>query len=307
MNIKEIAKFVNDEKAAIAFVEGLRWPNGPVCPHCGSGEKVYALEGKTTRAGLRKCGKCRKQFTVRVGTIFEDSHIPLGKWLYAIFQMCSSKKGVSANQLKRELGLTYKSAWFLCHRVRLAMSQPPLIGMLGSGGKTVEIDETYIGGKVSNNTRKQRLGSGHVGKAVVMTLIERDGEARTFHTPDARARSLRPVIRIAVSDTAHVVTDQYQAYFGIGKHVASHKVINHSKSYVRGIIHINFAESYHSLLKRGIFGTFHHVSEKHLSRYLREFEFKWNSRKVTDGERTSNAIRGALGKRLMYKTPLSSN
>jgi len=305
MNLSDVAKFLNDERAAVAFVEGLRWPEGPICPHCGSGEKVYALEGKTTRIGLRKCGKCRKTFTARIDTIFEDSHIPLGKWLYAIFQMCSAKKGVSANQLKRELGLTYKSAWFLCHRIRLAMSQPPLIGMLGSGGKTVEIDETYVGGRISNNKRKPRLGSDHVGKAVVMTLIERDGEARTFHTPDARARSLRPVIRVAVSDTAHVVTDQYQGYFGIGKFVGKHSVINHTRSYVRGLIHINFAESYHSLLKRGILGTFHHVSEKHLARYLREFEFKWNSRKEADGDRAIAAIRGAEGKRLTYKPLLT--
>lgn len=300
MEIQEVAQALVDENKAVELVERMRWPNGPICPHCGEHVRIYALRGKTTRLGLRKCGRCRKQFTVRVGTIFEDSHIPLSKWLYAIRLMCSSKKGVSANQLMRELGITYKSAWFMCHRIRVAMTKPPLSGKLGMEGQIVEVDETYIGGKAGNNKHKDFTPK---EKPIVMTLIERDGDVRTVKLPNTKRGTLQTVVRMNVCEAAHIMTDSHTGYPGLKKHFRMHDTVNHSQEYVRGIIHTNFAESYHSLLKRGIFGTYHHVSEKHLPRYLREFEFRWNSRKATDGARAVEAIKGAEGKRLTYKQP----
>jgi len=306
MNLAELGPYFANETKAIEFVESLMWPTGAVCPHCGGVEKLYRIKpnpSKRVRPGLWKCGHCRKQFTVKVGTIFEDSKLPMSKWLLAIYMMCSSKKGVSANQLHRSLGISYKAAWFVCHRIRLAMTQEPLLGKLGGGGGIVEVDETYIGGKIGNNKRKRYQGRGVVSKIPVMTLIERGGDVRTFKVPNTKRGTLQTVVRPNVDDTALIVTDQNAAYRGLGRHYANYGVINHSKSYVRGILHTNFAESYHSLLKRGILGTFHHVSEQHLSRYLREFEFRWNSRKITDGERTFSAIKGAKGKRLKYQAP----
>ncbi len=301
MNFAELAPYFADEEKAIRFVEKMIWPGGkPICPHCGGVDKAYRINGKNTRPGLLKCGHCRKQFTVKVGTIFESSHIPMTKWLMAIYMMCNAKKGVSANQLHRSLGISYKSAWFLCHRVREAMNKEPLKTKLSG---EVEVDETYIGGKAKNNMRKKRRGPDAHKKIPVMTLIERDGKARTFRMPDQLHNKMRAVVLPNVHPSAHLITDGHPAYKGLDRYFDRHSRIDHSKEYVRGIIHINFAESYHSLLKRGIFGTFHHVSEKHLSRYLREFEFKWNSRKQSDGERTVAAIRGAKGKRLMYRTP----
>jgi len=307
MNFADLAPYFADEERAIELVEGLMWPNGPVCPHCGGVDKAYRIKGKTARPGLLKCGHCRKQFTVRVGTIFESSHIPLTKWLIAIYMMCSSKKGVSANQLHRALGISYKAAWFLCHRIRYAMTQPPLVGKLSG---IVEADETYIGGRARGGPR----GRGAHNKAIVMALLERDGQVRTFPVPNIKRETLQSVIRLNVEDTAHIMTDSLASYLasykGLGKHFASHDAVDHSKEYVRGmeyvrgIVHTNFAESYFSLLKRGILGTFHHVSEKHLPRYLREFEYRWNSRHATDGERTSEAIKMAANKRLMYRKPL---
>ena len=311
MSLVQLAPYFSNEDKAIEFVESLLWPEGPNCPHCGSVEKQYRIKAnpeRKVRAGLHKCGQkeCRKQYTVKVGTIFEDSKIPLSKWLMAIALMCSSKKGVSANQLHRELEISYKSAWFLCHRVRYAMTQEPLVGKLGSGGGIVEVDETYIGGKISNNRRRPYQGRGTVSKIPVMTLIERGGDVRTFKVPNVRRGTLQAIVLPNVDSTAHIMTDQHAGYKGLDKWFASHEAVDHSKHYVRGIIHTNFAESYHSLLKRGILGTFHHVSEKHLPRYLREFEYRWNSRKATDGERTIDAIRGAKGKRLMYQRPTLS-
>ena len=297
MNFADLAPYFADQEKAIELVEGLLWPSGPVCPHCGGVDKAYRIKGKSARPGLLKCGHCRKQFTVRVGTIFESSHIPLTKWLIAIYMMCSSKKGVSANQLHRALGISYKAAWFLCHRIRYAMTQPPLVGKLSG---IVEADETYIGGRARGGPR----GRGAHKKAIVMALLERDGQVRTFPVPNIKRGTLQSVIRLNVEDTAHIMTDSLASYKGLGKHFASHDAVDHSKEYVRGIVHTNFAESYFSLLKRGILGTFHHVSEKHLPRYLREFEYRWNSRHASDGERTEAWIKAAKGKRLMYREPL---
>lgn len=310
-SIADLAPYIADEDKARELFEKLRWPNGPVCPHCGNTDRVYRLKPKTGskrpgRKGLLKCGACRAQFTVTVKTVFEDSRIPLGKWLYAIFMMCSSKKGISAKQLQRELGLSYKAAWFMCHRVRLAMTKEPLAAKLGTGGGIVELDETFVGGRVSNNRHKAKTEAAGK-KVIVMTLIDREsGEARTFKVPNTRKGTLQTIAKPNVDGTAHIVTDAHRGYTGIEKHFASHHTVDHSQTYVRSLIfHTNFAESYHSLLKRGIVGSFHHVSEKHLPKYLREFEFRWNSRKVTDTERTVAAINGADGKRLLYRMPVT--
>lgn len=295
-SITDLAPFLADEDKCRKLFEDLRWPNGVVCPKCGHDERIYELKGTTT--GRFKCGSCRKQFTVRVGTIFEDSKLPLSKWLYAIWLMCSSKKGVSAAQLQRELGITYKSAWFVCHRVRHAISA----GVFGDKLKgPVEIDETYIGGKPKNNRRKPKH---KFKKATVVTMIEREtGRAATYPMPNANKPYMQALVKLTVDSEATLMTDEHPSYVGLDAHFAGHERVQHSKEYVRGNVHINFAESYHSLLKRGLFGTYHHVSKKHLPKYLREFEYRWNTRHMTDGERTIAAIQMAPGRRLYYSNP----
>ena len=310
MNLAELSTVVADEAKAFEMIESIRWPEGPVCPNCDATDRIKKLEGVKdkrgrVRLGLWKCYHCRSQFTVRKGTIFEESPIPLGKWILAIHLMCSSKKGISANQLKRELGISYQSAWFLTHRVRLAMTQEPLAGMLGRDGGVVEIDETFVGGKPKNN--RHRSKTARAGKKVaVMTLIDREGHAVTTVVPNVRKSTLQEIAKPIVDKSATIITDAHLSYEGLGDHFHAHHAVDHSKHYVRAVIlHTNFAESYHSLLKRGLIGTFHHVSEKHLPRYLNEFEFRWNSRSVSDGDRTKSAIRGAEGKRLTYRPLLS--
>ncbi len=293
-DITKLAEYFSDEKKAIELIERLRWPGGPVCPHCES-KKAYRLRVKSSRRKLWKCAKCRKQFSVMVGTIFEDSHIPLKKWLVAIYLMCSSKKGISANQLHRSLKLTYKSTWFMCHRIRYAMSQPLLADKLKG---IIEADETYIGGKARGT-----VGRGADKKVPVLALIERGGGARSFLLPNVGGGTIRSLIKGHVEIEAEIMTDQFPSYKGLGKHFADHHVVEHGKQYVRGIVHTNFAESYFSLLKRGIMGTFHHVSEKHLPFYLAEFDFRWNERELLDGDRTAEAIKCIEGKRLTYKQP----
>lgn len=232
-NLSQLAPYLADEGRAIEFIESLIWPDGPVCPHCGAADKQYAIKrngnGKTgARPGLRKCGHCRKQYTVKVGTIFEDSHIPMTKWLMAIYLMCSSKKGVSANQIKRTLGLSYKSAWFLCHRIREAMKKEPLFSKLGGDGGIVEVDETYIGGKARNNRHKGRK---RTKKVAVMTLIDREGEARTFKVPNTKKGTLQAIAIPNIDGTANIITDEHTSYEGIDKHFRSHHTVNHSETY----------------------------------------------------------------------------
>lgn len=257
-NFKDRTKLFADEDLAREWLEAERWPEGPVCPQCGVVDRAYKLtpkEGSSrpVRKGVWKCRDCRKQFTVTIGTIFAETHIPLNKWLYAIHLMCSSKKGISANQLCRDLEIQYKSAWFLAHRIRKAMEKEPMQEKLSG---VVEADETFVGGK----KRGMRGGPTARGtKAIVFTLIQRDGQARSTVIPDVKASTLRSIINRNVEGTAQIMTDDFVSYSGLAKGFASHESVNHTAGeYVRGIVHVNFSESFFSLLKRGIIGTFHH-------------------------------------------------
>lgn len=301
-------RLFGDPEAARDFLEAVRWPEGPVCPHCGVIGEAYKLEPKPeskrpVRPGVYKCATCRKQFTVTVGTIFEGSKVGLHKWLYAIHLMCASKKGMSAHQLHRDLGVQYKTAWFICHRIRKAMEKEPMREKLGG---VVEADETYVGGKLRKGGGGPRpkgpLSGGQ--KMIVYTLVARDGEARSQLVPDGKAETLQGIMRDEVVGTAHIMTDGNHAYWGADAYFRSHESVDHgSGEYVRGIVHTNFAESFFSLLKRGILGTFHHVSRQHIQRYLEEFDFRWNRRDVTDQERFVDALKMSEGKRLYYRTP----
>lgn len=296
LSFTELAKLNEDE--ARELLEELRWPSGPVCPHCGFDE-AYVLTAKPgskrpVRKGVYKCKKCRKQYTVTVGTVFEGSRIPLNKWVMAISLMCASKKGISAHQLHRMLSLTYKTAWFMCHRIRHAMSEGPLAGMLQG---TIEADETYIGGKA-----KGKRGRGAAKKAIVLTLIERDGRARSTVTESVTAATLLPVIKENVARNATIMTDELGSYNRLGLHFKRHGKVTHSqKKYARDDVHVNAAEGFFALLKRGVHGTFHHVGKQHLDKYLGEFDFRWSTRTIGDRARTAEVIKRVSGKRLYYK------
>lgn len=287
----------HNEQAAFDYVEAQLWPNGPVCPHCkATGEKIGRLQGKTTRIGLRKCYACRKPFTVRVGTIFEDSHLPLRLWLQAIHLLCASKKGISTRQLQRMLGCGMKTAWHLGHRIRLAMA--PEAGQLGGLGKIVEADETELA-----RSRKTKRPEGFRRKThnpVVLSLVERGGNIRS-KTMDHRG--VMAHVRTGVHPDSKLVTDQAQHYKLAP--VAEHEAVDHSKfEWVRGDAHTNTLEGFFSVLKRGIVGIYQHVDKKHLDRYLAEFDFRQNTRAklgIDDIERTNLAIRGMFGKRLTYR------
>jgi transposase-like protein len=306
MNLNDLANNFNSEDAAREFIEKLRWPQGTECPHCGVIGESYRLKAKPeskhpVRPGVWKCGPCRKQFTVRVGTIFEDSHIPLATWLKAIHLLCANKKGMSAHQLHRMLGITYKSAWFMAHRIRYAMSQEPLSSKLSG---TVEVDETYIGGRRKGTKRGRPGVESH--KAPVVSLVQRGGQVRSFHVPKVSGKNLKELIRQNVSTEATVMTDDFNLYRGLKREYARHSVIRHKfGQYARRegalSIHVNGAEGYFALLKRGITGTFHHVSKQHLQRYLDEFDFRYNARKIEDGERAILAVKGTTGERLKYQ------
>lgn len=292
----DVARLTEEEARTI--LENIRWPKRPTCPHCRS-KNATRLQAKSlkVRDGLLQCNACRQQFTVTVGTVMHRSHITLRQWVQAFHSMCSHKKGVSALQLQRNLGLkSYPSAWYLAHRVRFAMRTLPVRATLKG---TVEVDETYIGGK----SRLGRRGRGSERKTPVVALVERGGRIRTRPVERVSATALKTAIRQNVRKDARIVTDDLPSYRGLGREFAGgHGTVKHSTGeYVRGSVHVNSAESFFALLKRGVHGTFHHVSKQHLHRYCDEFGFRWDHRKATDGERTVAAIRGAAGKRLVYK------
>lgn len=292
------APYFTDENEARLYLERIRWPYGPVCPHCGNNEGHYALKGKEdskapVRRGVWKCRKCRKQFSVTVGTVFEKSHIPLNKWLLAAFLICSSKKGISSHQLHRMLNVAYKTAWFMSHRLRYAMNPTEFTKFQG----TVEADETYVGGKGHG-----KRGRGADNKTPVFSLVERNGDVRSTPVERVTGANLKSIIRQNTEKTATIMTDDFRSYRGLGKEFASHRVINHgNREYVRGNVHTNTVEGYFSILKRGIIGVYHHVGKHHLHRYLSEFDFRYNGRKIDDAERSILALCGIEGKRLMYR------
>jgi transposase-like protein len=270
------APHFHDEEAAYAFLEAKVWPNGPVCPKCGSVERISKMQGKSTRIGSYKCYVCRSKFTVKVGTVFEDSHVPLHIWLQAVALLTASKKGISSNQLHRTLGVTLKTAWFMSHRIREAMREKH-IGPAGGEGRTVEFDETWIGGKEKNKhmSKRHSVGGGF-GKEPVIALVERGGRVRSHHIPDVTGDTLRPILNDQIHAASKVYSDDGGAR--VGRMFRNHESINHSiGEYVRGPVHTNTIEGYFSIMKRGIVGTYHHVSAKHLKRYLAEFDFRYNT------------------------------
>ena len=302
------------EEAAFEYVEGQLWPEGPTCPHCGAlAEKIGRLQGVRSKPskknpggvvqiGLRKCYACRgAAFTVRKGTIFEDSHLPLRLWLQAIHLLCASKKGLSTRQLQRMLGCGMKTAWHLSHRVREIMKGPSNPAPMGGEGKTLEADWTYVGRKPGT---KVKAGGGHMN--AVLALVERDGGVRSFHVPNVRAENLRTVLGDHASPKSHFMTDEAGAFTLVGWNFASHGTVKHrDNEYVRGDVHTNTIEGFFSILKRGVYGVYQHVSQAHLHRYLAEFDFRYSNREkfgVDDSARTVRALKGAKGRRLTYET-----
>jgi transposase-like protein len=292
-----------DETAAREALEAVVWPNGPACPHCGNADpdKIAKLTTKSVRPGLHYCDECKGQFTATVGTVFERSKLPLTKWWLAMHLIGSSKKGISSHQLHRMLGISYKSTWFMMHRIREAMGDVPP-SPIGGASSVIEADESYIGGKAKNRAYKPEPK-----KHIVMTLIERGGEARSFHIKNATAKTLRETAVKIASRKSYLMTDENAAYTKLGKEFDGHATVNHSANeYARlgGFVHVNSAENYFSIFKRGVIGTFHHVSEQHLHRYLAEFDFRYNNRSglgVEDAERADKIMAGITGKRLTYR------
>jgi transposase-like protein len=313
LNAMSMQPLFADEDKARAFVESKRWPNGPVCPHCKSTD-VYKLTAKPgskspVRPGVYKCAECRKQLTVRVGSIFEDSKLPLRHWLYAIHLMTSSKKGVSSHQIARELGITVKSAWFVTHRIREAMKREPMAGMLKG---ELEADECYVGAKKPRYKGTSPRGRGTTKKAVVV-LVERGGQAHCKPVDHVDAKTLREEIFNVASRDSTLFTDEFPVYRLIGPEFrGGHHAVNHKREYVRKtkngemLVTSNTAESFFALLVRGHVGTFHQLSKKHLGKYCQEFSFRWTLRSVSDGERMVAAIKGAEGRRLMYREPIDA-
>ncbi len=291
--------FFQNEDAAYTKLESIVWPNGAVCPHCGCTDRMKRMGGTATRPGLYKCYACRKQSRVTVGTVFESSHVKLHVWLQAAYLMCSSKKGISSNQLARTLGVTVKTGWFMSHRLREAMASGTLPPM-GGEGAIVKIDETFIGQK--KDMPKQR---GYAHKHAVLTLVERGGSARSFHVEGTGAADLLPIIKANVHPKSFVMTDEAGQYGSLGKHFAGHDYTRHGAGeYVRSLTHTNTVEGFYSVFKRGMKGVYQHCCEKHLHRYVAEFDFRYSNRVrlgVDDAARTDGALRGIVGKKLTYR------
>jgi len=301
MSIYSEPQFHNEE-AAYAFVEARIWPNGPVCPRCGTTERVGKLQGKSTRIGTYKCYECRKPFTVKIGTIFESSHVPLHKWLQAIFLIAASKKGISANQLHRTLGVTLKTAWFMGHRIREAMKSGGILEPMGGLGRVVEVDETYIG---HDKSKPQRRGFAH--KFKVLSLVDRkSGQSRSVVIEDTKLATILPILKANIDKDTTLVTDEAAQYSRMRKHFIDHEFVCHSAGeYGRGDIHTNTIEGFFSIFKRGMKGVYQHCNEKHLHRYLAEFDFRYSNRaalEVDDRERAERLVKGVVGKRLTYET-----
>jgi transposase-like protein len=294
------AQHFHDEEAARTFFEGLRWPNGPVCGHCGEATRKYA----TKRPGRWRCGnpECRKDYTATTGTVMESSHVKLHLWLQAFHLAASSKKGFSAHQLHRTLGITYKSAWFMHHRIMEAMREGGLASPLGGQGKVVEADETYIGRR--KDALQKKGGGSH--KMAVVSLVERGGKVRSFHVPTADKKTVSRIVMENIVHESRLHTDESRLYFGANRHFRHQTVQHNAREYVRGDVTTNTVEGYFSIFKRGMKGVYQHCGEKHLHRYLAEFDFRYNRRIAlgyTDEMRTAEAVQGAVGKRLTYKKP----
>lgn len=301
MTINVTDPVFHDEQKAREFLELQRWPNGPVCPFCKGQKNVVRLGGEAAKKGLVLCRPCRKKFTVTVGTVMERSHIPLTKWLMGFRLMAASKKGISAHQMHRMMGITYKTAWFLNHRIREAMGlKPDTSGPIGGKEKIVEVDETYVGGKSTNLKKGKPLSKKHM----VVALIERDGEMRVKHVANVKGDKVKDALFRLVDRRSMLMTDESPYYILPGRQFYSHASVNHSKGEYTdfcGFAHINAAESFFGLLKRGIVGSFHSVSEAHLQRYADEFAFRWNHRKTDDVTRANEIIKATAGKRLTYR------
>lgn len=303
-----------DKDKAREHLEAIQWPDGPNCPHCGNADetRITKLKGKSTRPGVYKCKECLKPFSVTVGTVFERSHIPLNKWVLATHLMAASKKGISAHQLHRMLGVTYKTAWFMAHRIREAMKEDiDSSGPIGGPGKVVEADETYIGKREDQSPSPQRKGRPYLKrkpgnrKQTVVSLVERGGKVRSFHVKDATKVSVAHILHTNAPRTSTLYTDESRLYTETGKGYAAHETVNHSaKEYARGPVHTNTIEGVFSVFKRGMRGIYQHCAEKHLHRYLAEFDFRYNRRtalKVSDNERAAQLLEAIRGKRLTYR------
>jgi len=302
------ADHFHNEEAAYAFVEARVWPNGPVCVHCGCYERIGKLAGKSTRLGVYKCYDCRKPFTVKVGTIFEDSRVALRLWLQAIYLIASSKKGISSHQLHRTLGVTLKTAWFMSHRVREAMRTDGAI--FGAGGGSVEVDETFIGHDKTKKPKGVKKGRGYEHKNKVLALVDRStGQSRSMVVDNLKTSTLLPILQANIDSSARVLTDEAGQYKSLGKHFAAHGFTSHGKgqyvSYEDNTVHTNTIEGFFSVFKRGMKGVYQHCGHNHLNRYLAEFDFRYNNRMrlgINDLERADRLLSGVVGKRLTYQT-----
>jgi transposase-like protein len=305
----KIQNIYTDETAARKHLEKLLWPEGPFCPHCGNADakRIRKLAGKSTRPGVFKCNECEKPFSVTVGTVFESSHVPLHKWVYATHLLTASKKGISSHQLMRMLGVSYKTAWFMSHRIREGMRPTSMTPMGGPGG-IVEADETYIGHMEGHAGERVRGGA---VKNMVVTLVERGGSARSFHTDGHSAATIVPIVRENIARESRLMTDKALHYKTVGKEFAEHGRVEHEAyEWARGDIHTNTVEGYYSIFKRGMKGIYQHCSEKHLHRYLAEFDFRYSNRValgVNDEGRAERALQGTAGKRLTYRSPRPAN